>query len=150
MIIKTPVISKGSEADCVLTGWNVILGLKIAVAAVTVILLASIVALFRHRYRLHGQLNLVFMLLTLAAVFGLELVIRVVDPTMFDYFDQRTQRILVTHLCFSIPAALLLPAMYFTGRRGYSYAHYTLAAVFGLCWIGTFVTGIFYLPHSPP
>src|SRR4051812_21290923 len=112
------------EAACVLTGWNVILALKVAVAAVTVILLASIVALLRKRYRLHGQLNLVFMVLTLAAVFGLELLIRVVDPAMFSYFDEPTRRIMTVHLCFSVPAALLLPAMYLTGRGGRSYAHY--------------------------
>ena len=52
-----------------LTGPNVILTLKVAVAAVTVLLLASLVALARGQYRLHGRINLVFFTLTLAAVF---------------------------------------------------------------------------------
>ena len=50
-----------------LTGPNVILTLKIAVAAVTVILAASLICLLRGRYRLHGRLNIVFFILTVAA-----------------------------------------------------------------------------------
>lgn len=133
-----------------LTGPTVILILKIAVAAVTVILVASILALLRGRYRLHGQLNLVFMILTLGAVLGLEAVIRMYDPKMFDYFDEHTRKIMGIHLSFSIPAACLLPVMYYTGRTHRSKLHYVLAAIFSVCWIGTFVTGIFYLPHSAP
>ena len=68
-----------------LTGPNVILTLKVAVAAVTVLLLASLVALARGQYRLHGRINLVFFTLTLAAVLGLELVIHVISPKAFDY-----------------------------------------------------------------
>jgi hypothetical protein len=134
----------------VLTGSTVILILKIAVAAVTVLWLASLAALLVKRYRWHGQINLVFMILTLTAVFGLELLIRVYDPKMFDYFDESTRQLMAVHLCFSVPAAILLPIMYFTGRTGRSRIHYTLAALFSVCWIGTFITGIFYLPHSAP
>jgi hypothetical protein len=134
----------------VLTGPNVILILKLAVAAVTVILIASLVALLRKNYRLHGRLNLAFMVLTLAAVFGLEFLIRVYDPEMFNYFDAETRRTMAVHLCFSVPATVLLPAMYLTGRTGRSRTHYTLAALFGVCWAGTFITGIFYLPHTAP
>ena len=133
-----------------LNGPAVILILKIAVATVTVFWLASIGALFARRFRLHGQLNLVFMILTLAAVFGLEFLIRVYDPKMFDYFDEPTKRLMAIHLCFSVPAAILLPVMYVTGRMGQSRIHYTLAGLFSVCWIGTFITGIFYLPHTAP
>jgi hypothetical protein len=133
-----------------LTGPNVILTLKIAVVAVTVILLASIVALFRRRWRLHGQLNLVFMILTLGAVLGLEAVVRIYNPRMFDYFDEPTRKIMGIHLRFSVPAACLLPFMYFTGKTGRSKLHYVLAAIFAVCWIGTFITGVFYLPHTAP
>lgn len=133
-----------------LTGWNVILMLKIAVASVTVILACSLIALARGRYRLHGQLNLVFMILTLAAVFGLEFLIRIVDPKMFEFFDDSTKRIMAIHLCFSVPSAVLIPIMYFTGRTGRERLHFGLAMLFSVCWVGTFVTGIFYLPHSPP
>src|SRR5206468_5348578 len=77
----------------VLTGPNVILALKVAVAAVTVLLLASLVALVRRNYRLHGRINLAFFVLTLTAVLGLELLIRVYDPGLFDYFDEDTRQV---------------------------------------------------------
>jgi hypothetical protein len=132
----------------VLTGPNIILILKAAVGLVTVLWIASLVALLRKRYRLHGQINLAFMILTLVAVFGLEFLIRVYDPDMFKYFDPATRRMMAIHLCFSVPAAVLLPVMYVTGRSRWRRTHYSLAAVFSVCWIGTFITGIFYLPHS--
>jgi hypothetical protein len=131
-----------------LTGPNIILVLKIAVAIVTVLWLASLVALARGRYRLHGQINVAFMVLTLTAVFGLEFLIRVYDPDMFNYFDASTRRAMAVHLCFSVPAAVLLPIMYFTGRTYRTKAHFALGLIFSLCWIGTFVTGIFFLPHQ--
>jgi hypothetical protein len=133
----------------VLTGPNVILTLKAAVAAVTVILLTSLVALARGRYRLHGRLNVVFFTLTLAAVLGLELLVRVISPGVFEYIhgNPELSRALNVHLCFSVPSALLMPAMLYTGlarRRG---VHLALAAAFAVLWTGTFVTGIFFLPH---
>jgi hypothetical protein len=132
----------------VLTGPHVILALKIAVLAVTVLLALSLVVLWRGNYRLHGRINLVFMILTLAAVLGLEFVVRVADPTLFDYFDADTRKSLYVHLCFSVPSAMLLPVMYLTGRLRIRRLHLTLAWLFGALWIGTFVTGIFWLPHN--
>src|SRR5438445_317033 len=44
-----------------LTGPNVILVLKVAVAGVTVLLLASLVALWRRHYWLHRRITLVFL-----------------------------------------------------------------------------------------
>jgi uncharacterized membrane protein YozB (DUF420 family) len=133
-----------------LRGPDVILALKIAVAAVTVLLLASLVALSRGNYRLHGRFNLAFFTLTLVALLGFELIIRVIDPSIFDYITQHEglRRALNIHLCFSIPSALLMPAMLYTGlthRRG---PHVILACLFGMLWVGTFVTGVFFLPHS--
>jgi hypothetical protein len=132
----------------VLTGPNVILALKVAVAAVTVLLLASLVALLRRNYRLHGRINLAFFVLTLTAVLGLELVSRVYDPGLFDYFDEETRQAMRVHLLFSVPSAILLPVMYFTGRTGRVRVHVTLAVLFGALWTGTFVTGVFFLPHN--
>ncbi len=136
----------------VLTAENVILALKIAVAAVTALLLASLVALWRGRYRLHGRINMVFFALTLTALLGLEGIARVVEPEMFNEFFRRTEawRALYIHLAFSVPAALLLPVMLFTGLRGHRSLHITLAYVFSVLWTGTFVTGIFFLPHRLP
>jgi hypothetical protein len=132
----------------VLTGPHVILTLKIAVLAVTLLLALSLLVLLRGNYRLHGRINLVFMILTLTAVLGLEFVVRVADPTLFDYFDANTRRSLLIHLCFSVPSAMLLPVMYLTGRLRVRRLHLTLAWLFGALWIGTFVTGIFWLPHN--
>lgn len=134
----------------VLTGPNVILALKVAVAAVTVLLLASLVALARGQYRVHGRINLVFFTLTLAAVLGLELIVRVIDPGVFDYIRRTPEvyRSLNIHLCFSVPSALLMPAMLYTGLKRIRRVHLALACVFGVLWTGTFITGIFFLPHG--
>jgi uncharacterized membrane protein YozB (DUF420 family) len=133
----------------VLTGPNVILALKVAVAAVTVLLLASLVALYRGQYRLHGRINLVFFTLTLAAVLGLEVIARVVSPGVFDYVRENppVYRALNVHLCFSVPSALLMPAMLYTGLTRRRALHLPLACVFAVFWAGTFITGIFFLPH---
>lgn len=133
-----------------LSGPHVILALKAAVIAVTVLLLASLLALARGRYRLHGRLNLVFFVLTLVALLSLEVVTRIVEPTVFDYFDADTRHALRRHLMFSMPAAALLPFMIVTGGTHRRRIHLSLAAVFGVLWIGTFITGVFYLPHQVP
>jgi uncharacterized membrane protein YozB (DUF420 family) len=136
----------------VLTGPNVILTLKVAVATVTVLLLASLVALYRGQYRLHGRINLAFFTLTLAAVLGLELVVRILDPRVFDYFQEHPEiaHALRVHLCFSVPSALLMPAMLYTGLKHHRALHLPLAFVFSILWTGTFITGIFFLPHQLP
>ena len=63
-----------------LTAEAVILTLKIAVVAVTVLLACSLAALASGNYRLHGRINLVFFILVLAALLGLEMVAHVVQP----------------------------------------------------------------------
>lgn len=131
-----------------LTGPNVILVLKIAVGAVTVILAASITCVIRGQYKWHGRLNMLFFALTLAAVLGLELLIRFIDPSLFDYFDEATRRMMNIHLSFSIPSTVLLPIMMFSGLRHFRRLHLSVGALFLVCWLGTFVTGIFFLPHS--
>ena len=133
-----------------LTGWQVILILKVAVVAVTVLLLASLAALVSGRYRLHGRINLVFFVLTLSALLGLELLVRVVDPHVFDYFDEATRQSLAIHLFFALPSAVLLPAMLYTGWTHRRRIHLTVAVVFGIFWTGTFITGVFFLPHTAP
>ncbi len=132
-----------------LTGPNVILVLKIAVAAVTVIFLASLVCLLRGRYRLHGRLNILFFAMTLGAVLGLEAIIRFIDPTIFDYFTDDERQRMTIHLCFSVPSAVLLPIMLITGLTHRRRSHILMGAAFLTCWAGTFYTGIFLLPHSP-
>jgi uncharacterized membrane protein YozB (DUF420 family) len=130
-----------------LSGPAIILSLKVAVAGVTVLLLASLVALAKGNYRLHGRINLAFFTLTLAALLVFEVIIRIVSPEVFDYInaDADLRRNLNVHLCFAVPSAVLMPGMLYTGltrRRG---AHLFLASVFGTLWLGTFITGIFFL-----
>jgi hypothetical protein len=88
----------------VLTAGNVILILKIAVVAVTLLLICSLIALLLRRYRLHGRINLVFFVLTLAALLGLEVVARVIEPDMFQEHFDRTNAwtALYVHLSFSL------------------------------------------------
>src|SRR5207245_7431143 len=102
------VDNQGLKTTAVLTGPEVILVLKVAVCAVTLLLLTALIAVARGNYWLHGRINMVFFVLTVTALFGLELVARVIDPTLFDYFGDRTRRTLAIHLCFS----LLLAAVY--------------------------------------
>jgi uncharacterized membrane protein YozB (DUF420 family) len=133
----------------VLTGPNVIVALQVAVAAVTVLLMASLVALVRGRYRLHGRINLTFFVLTFTALVLFEGVIRLVKPDVFAYLDkpenEGLRRALNVHLCFSVPAALLMPVMLFTGMSRRGRVHVTLSVLFVVLWSGTFVTGVFFL-----
>lgn len=131
-----------------LTGPNVILTLKIAVAAVTVLLIAAVIAAARGNYRLHGRLNLAFFTLTLMAVLGLELVVRILAPDVFVYInsDSSLRQALNRHLWFSVPSTFVLPAMLYTGLKGYVRAHLSLAACFAVLWSGTFITGMMLAP----
>src|SRR5207248_2612704 len=90
-----------------LTGPQVILALKVAVATVTLIFLTSLVALARGNYRLHGRINLAFFTLTLAALLALEGLIRILDPRIFEYIHAHDalREALVVHLCFAVPSA---------------------------------------------
>ncbi len=126
---------------------NVILGLKLAVSLVTVLLIASLIAISMGYQKLHGKINLIFFILTLIAVVGFEAIIRWVNPQLTAEFTEEQQRALSIHLCFSVPSTILLPFMLFTGKWWGRY-HRKLAFVFLLMWTGTFITGVFFLPHS--
>jgi hypothetical protein len=145
-----PVAIVSAKEIPVLTGPTVILILKVAVVSVTAILATSLTCAALGKYRLHGRLNMVFFILTLIAVAGLEVVIRFVDPHLFDYFDDATRRMMTVHLSFSIPSTLLMPMMLFTGLRHWRGVHVGIGVVFLICWSGTFITGIFFLPHTGP
>lgn len=127
---------------------NVILSLKVAVGAVTVLFALSLVALAARRPGLHGRLNTAFFILTMLTVIGFEVVIRLVNPHLTEGFSPAQRSALAVHLGFSIPSAVLLPAMLYTGRRRLLKYHVPLACLFTVLWAGTFVTGIFFLPHS--
>jgi uncharacterized membrane protein YozB (DUF420 family) len=129
------------------TGPEIIVALKVLVTAVTVLLLAAIAAVATGRKRLHGRLNTVFFVLTMTTVIGFELLLRLgADVTAG--FSPEARRALWIHLGFSIPSACLLPVMLWSGATGRRRLHLPLAAVFAILWAGTFVTGVFFLPHS--
>lgn len=134
-----------------LTGPNVILILKVAVAAVTLLLLISLVALALGKQRLHGRINIVFFVLTIITLIGFELLIRVIQPDLFAYIQKNEDlsRKLFIHLCFAVPSALLMPVMLYTGLKRKRDLHIRLAILFGILWAGMFYTGIFTLPHTP-
>ena len=129
---------------------TIILVLKIAVIAVTLLLLSSLVALAKGNYWLHGRINMLFFLLTLVALVGLEVVARILSPTLFaDHFEyHQAMTALRVHLSFSMPAAVLLPLMLVTGLRRRRNWHVAVGVVFLMLWTGTFVTGVFFLPHQ--
>jgi uncharacterized membrane protein YozB (DUF420 family) len=152
MIVSTCSAPPGKDwlLKTLLSGPHVILGLKVAVIAVTLLLLASLLALSRGKVRLHGRINIVFFVLTAVALFLFEVVIRFLNRDAFEYFnaDPVLRHALNVHLCFSVPSALLMPFMLYTGLSHRRTAHLILAFVFGVLWFGTFVTGVFFLPHS--
>ncbi|QEL13747.1 hypothetical protein [Limnoglobus roseus] len=130
-----------------LTGPQIILTLKVLVAAVTVLFVGSLVALAADRKRLHGRINWVFFLLTMTTVFGFELLLRL-GHDVTSQFTEDAKQALRIHLCFSIPSAVFLPVMLFTGTRRFRRLHLALGWMFCALWAGTFVTGIFFLPHE--
>ena len=121
-------------------GPQIILTLKVLVVAVTVLLLASLVALVVKRPRLHGHINTAFFVLTLTTVIGFEVLLQFVDVS--GTFDDASRQALRTHLWFSVPSALLLPAMIVTGKMRRKRLHLVLAAVFSALWTGTVITGL--------
>ena len=134
----------------VLSGPQVILILKILVGTVTVLLLSAVIAIAMGKRRLHGRINLVYFILTIATLLGFELLIQVIQPDLFNYFrsDPTLRQRLQIHLCFSVPAALLMPIMLFTGLKHHRAWHLRLSILFSLLWVGTFITGVFFLPHG--
>ncbi|MCS6865062.1 MAG: hypothetical protein RMJ56_11835 [Gemmataceae bacterium] len=126
------------------TGPQIILTLKVLVVAVTLLLLASLVALVRQQPRRHGQINTVFFILTLLTVAAFEAVLQWIDVSAT--FDDDARQALRTHLWFAVPAALVLPAMFLSGKMRKIQLHIVLAVIFSILWTGTVITGL-GLPH---
>jgi hypothetical protein len=137
-------------ASSLLTPESVLLTLKAAVVLVTLLLLASLVALARGRYRLHGRINRVVFVLTLTALLGLEGLARLVSPGLFlDYFDRNDAWMdFYIHLSFAVPTAALLCVMLYTGLHHRRSLHVALGVCFLALWAGTFITGVFFLPPA--
>ena len=115
-------------------GSYVILTLKVAVVAVTILFLTSLFVLARGHYRLHGRLNVIFFTLTLITLFGFEVLVQILRPDVFSYIkqDELLRQRLNIHLCFSVPSAVLMPAMLYTGLTRRRRIHLSLAVLFGI------------------
>lgn len=131
-----------------LTGPHIILTLKVLVSSVTVLFGASLVALAAKKTRLHGRINTLFFALTMLTVLGFEVLLQFVDVSTT--FDARARQALRVHLYFAIPSALLLPLMLLTGKTHRRSTHVAFGLAFAILWTGTFVTGVFFLPHTTP
>ncbi len=129
------------------TGPEIILTLKVLVSAVTVLLAAAVAAVATGRKKLHGQLNTAFFVLTMTTVLGFELLLRL-GTDVSATFSPEARQALRVHLCFAVPSAVLLPLMLWSGATGRRRLHLPLSAAFGVLWAGTFVTGVFFLPHG--
>lgn len=131
-----------------ITGPQIILLLKCAVGLVTILLLASGVALARRRYRLHGIINSWMASLTLITVIGFELLLRFSDLKVTESWDETARTALTVHLCFVIPLIPMLVFMLVTGWKHRVRMHLGLSVLFLILWLGMFITGMFYLPHT--
>lgn len=121
-----------------------IIALQVAVVLVTILIAASLLALWKGQYRWHGRINLVVFVLTITAVFGLELVARVLFPEIFSehLVKHGAEGRLRIHLMFSVPSAVLLPVMLTSGYRRRRSFHIAVGIVFLVLWVGTLVTGL--------
>jgi uncharacterized membrane protein YozB (DUF420 family) len=129
------------------TGPEIILTLKVLVTAVTLLFAAAVWAIATGRKALHGRLNTAFFLLTMTTVLGFELLIRLGTDVTATFSDEARQALRV-HLGFAVPAALVMPVMFWSGWTGRRRVHLPLAVLFTPLWAGTFVTGVFFLPHG--
>ena len=131
----------------VLSGPQIILTLKVLVVAVSVLFAAAIVAIAMGRKKLHGRINTAFFILTMTTVVGFEVLLRFFVDVSATFTDEARQALRV-HLCFAIPSAVLLPVMLFLGVKHWVKLHVACGILFTLVWIGTFITGVFFLPHD--
>jgi uncharacterized membrane protein YozB (DUF420 family) len=130
-------------------GPTVILCLKIAVVGVTLLLLASLVALLRRNYRLHGRINIAFFTLTMIAVCVFEGMLQFGVPVT-RHFSDADRLALKVHLWFVVPLIPVMILMLVTGLRHKGRVHVSLAGLFAILWLGTFISGVFFLPHAAP
>ncbi len=128
-------------------GPTVILILKVLVSAVTVLFAGSLMALASGRQKLHGLINKVFFVLTVTTVLGLEVLLRLGTDVTANFSDEARAALRV-HLFFAVPSALLLPVMLISGVKRRRVFHISVGVGFLALWTGTFITGVFFLPHS--
>lgn len=130
-----------------MSGADIILTLKVLVTAVTVLFAAAVWAIATGRKKLHGRINTAFFTLTLTTVVGFELLLRL-QGNVTDHFTPDERQALLVHLCFAGPSAVLLLVMMGSALLRWKRVHVACGLVFAALWLGTFVTGVFFLPHA--
>ena len=91
-----------------MTGPQVILTLKVLVVVVTLVFLFSLLALARGNFRLHGQINTVFFLLTIIAILGFEMAVHIAWPELSSEFFSEAGMVRKPLLVLLAAVALLL------------------------------------------
>jgi hypothetical protein len=130
-----------------LSGPAIILTLKVLVSVVTVLFAAAVWAIATKRKKLHGRINTVFFVLTLTTVVGFELLLRL-QGNVTEHFSPAQRQALLIHLCFAVPSAVLLLVMMGSALLKWKRFHVACGVLFTVLWLGTFVTGVFFLPHD--
>ena len=128
-------------------GSTIIFTLKVLVCTVTVLFAVAVWAILTGRKRLHGRVNTVFFILTMTTVIGFELLLRIGGDITATFTPEARQALRI-HLMFAVPAAAIMPVMFWSGWTQRKRLHLPLAVLFTLAWIGTFITGVFFLPHQ--
>lgn len=130
-----------------MSGPAIILTLKVLVSVVTVLFAAAVWAIATKRKKLHGRINTVFFVLTLTTVVGFELLLRL-QGNVTEHFSAAQRQALLIHLCFAVPSAVLLLVMMGSVLLKWKRFHVACGVLFTVLWLGTFVTGVFFLPHD--
>ena len=130
-----------------MSGPAIILTLKVLVSVVTVLFAAAVWAIATKRKKLHGRINTVFFVLTLTTVVGFELLLRL-QGNVTEHFSAAQRQALLIHLCFAVPSAVLLLVMMGSALLKWKRFHVACGVLFTVLWLGTFVTGVFFLPHD--
>ena len=130
-----------------LSGPDIILTLKVLVTAVTVLFAAAVWAIATGRKKLHGRINTAFFALTLTTVVGFEVLLRL-QGNVTEHFTPAEKQALLVHLCFAGPSAVLLLVMMGSALLKWKRFHLACGLLFAALWAGTFVTGVFFLPHA--
>src|SRR5262245_20166278 len=113
------------------SGPTIILGLKIAVIAVTLLLLGALIAVWRGNYRLHGRLNIAFFVLTLAAVAVFETLLWL-GADVKSHMNSAERLALRIHLCFAVPLPFVMAVMLYTGLKHHRWLHLRMAILFAI------------------
>lgn len=127
---------------------TVLICLKVAVSAVTLLLIVSVICLLLKKFRLHGIINTIVAILTLLTLIIFEGILHFSNPPLTSSFTPDELRMLKIHLYFAVPLVPMLFFMLWTGRRRQRTRHLSLAVLFVILWVGMFITGIFGLPNG--